>query len=220
MDSFEKDLLEIALDGIRDGTVMAIGECGLDRLRENFAPFETQKKVWRTHFDLCERTNLPMFIHSRDCEADTLAMLREQPLKRGGVVHSFDGSLDAALAICQINDLMFIGLNGCSLRTEANLKTARDIPLERILVESDSPWCEIKVTSAAKPLLTDFRAWEVPEVNKPEKLKGQEGKSTLKGRNEPRNTLEVLHVISILKDKPLDEVASVVLANTQRLFGR
>jgi len=209
------------MDGKRDGTCVAIGECGLDRLRENFAPFDAQKLVWTMHFDLCQQADLPMFIHSRDCESDTLDFLKTHPLPRGGVVHSYDGSIETALAISAISDRLFIGLNGCSLRTEANLQVVRELPLDRILVESDAPWCEIKNTSAAKPLLVSSSSglWPEPEVNKPEKLKGQEGKATVKSRNEPRATLEVLRVIAAIKKMPLDDVANVVLANTERLFG-
>ena len=57
-------------------------------------------------------------------------------------------------------------------------------------------------------------------MNKPEKLKGAEGRFTVKSRNEPRNTLQVLHVLSVLKEMPIEEVAEVVFENTERLFGK
>lgn len=218
MARIQRDLLELAVEGKRDGTCVAIGECGLDRAREHFAPFDIQKKVWEMHFALCESALLPMFIHSRDCEEDTLDFLRRFPLKKGGVVHSYDGTLETAQKICSLSDSLFIGINGCSLRTQTNLDVVKEIPLDRILVESDSPWCEIKNTSAAKGLLKEHK-WDDPEVNKPERLAGKEGTATVKSRNEPRATLEVLKVIAALKGKPLDEVCDVVFANTERLFG-
>ena len=212
-------MLAIATKGKQDKLIVAIGECGLDRLREkDFSPFATQESIWKLHFDLANMVELPMFIHSRDCETETLQFLKEFPLKRGGVVHSFDGSIDFAKQILALADNLYIGINGCSLRTQENLETIKVLPIERILVESDSPWCEIKPTSAAYTLLEKDR-WDIGEVNKPEKLKGQEGKATVKNRNEPKNALDVLRVIAVLKEMPLEIVSRQILENTKALFG-
>ena len=56
---------------------------------------------------------------------------------RDGVVHSFDGSIEELKDLLDLN--LFIGLNGCSLRTDNNLEVVRHLPLERILLETDAP---------------------------------------------------------------------------------
>lgn len=210
------ELEAICVDGMRDGSVVAVGECGLDRDREAFAPFDVQLRVFEQHFALCERTQLPMFIHSRSCFQDTFAVLERHPGVRG-VVHSFDHeSLPDATRLLELNPNLYIGLNGCSLKSEANLAVAAGLPLDRILVESDAPWCGIRGTSAAARFVCPL----FPTVNKPEKLAGKEEENLLvKSRSEPCHTLDVLKVLAELKQLPLDQVSVHVLANTRRLFG-
>ena len=63
------------------------------------------------------------------------------------MVHSFTGPLDEAKQILDL-DLM-IGINGCSLKSEENLSVVKEIPLDKILIETDSPYCEIRNTHAS-----------------------------------------------------------------------
>ncbi|KAH9251380.1 hypothetical protein BASA81_010791 [Batrachochytrium salamandrivorans] len=211
------ELEAICINGMQDGSVVAVGECGLDRDRVGFAPFDIQLQVFEQHFALCERTQLPMFIHSRSCFQDTFNVLERHPNVRG-VVHSFDyESLSDANELLQLNTNLYIGLNGCSLKTEGNLLVAAGLPLDRILVESDAPWCGIRGTSAATKFLSTPL---FPTVNKPEKLAGKETENLLiKSRNEPCSTLDVLKVLAQVKQLSLNQVSIQILANTHRLFG-
>lgn len=70
-----------------------------------------------------------------------------------GVVHSFTGTAAEAARLLQLG--FYIGLNGCSLRTPDGLQVARSIPRERILVETDAPYCDLKPTSAGECLSVD-----------------------------------------------------------------
>lgn len=97
-----------------------------------------------------------MFIHSRDCADETFRTLekhRDHLASRGCVVHSFDGTPQEALRLVDNIPNLYIGLNGCSLRTNDNLETVKSLPLDRILIETDAPWCEIKRTHAGYPFL-------------------------------------------------------------------
>ena len=56
----------------------------------------------------------------------------------GGIVHSFDGSAEEAAELVELG--LYIGVNGCSLRTEQNVEVVRSMPLGRIVAETDAPW--------------------------------------------------------------------------------
>ena len=125
--------------------VVAIGECGLDYERVQFCDVETQVACFEEHFRLAEVYRLPMFLHSRGTEGKAVAMvdvLRRFAgrMVRGGVVHSFDGSAEEMAALVGVGcgergeAKLYIGLNGCSLKTEDNLRVVKGLPLERWVV--------------------------------------------------------------------------------------
>ena len=80
---------------------------------------------------------------------------------------------------------LFIGINGCSLKTQENIDTLRQVPLERIMLETDAPYCEIRASHAGSKYVKS----KLPAKNKrtPDYL--------LKGRNEPCKILEVLQAV-------------------------
>lgn len=128
-----------ALDALVDhDTVVAVGELGLDYDRLHFCPADAQREGFEAQLKIAERTGKPLFLHSRASGADMAKILRAQRHRfRDGVVHSFDGSIEELKDLLDLN--LFIGLNGCSLRTESNLEVVRHLPLERILLETDAP---------------------------------------------------------------------------------
>jgi TatD DNase family protein len=87
------------------------------------------------HFDLAEKYKLPMYLHSRNCKEDFLKILKENRHKFStGVVHSYTGDLEELNEL--INLGLYIGVNGCSFKTEENLKIVKQIPLDRIMIET------------------------------------------------------------------------------------
>lgn len=194
------------------GKVVALGEFGLDYDRLNFCPKETQLKYFEYQFSLAEETSLPLFLHCRNAAGDLTEILERNrdKIKRGGVVHSFDGSLDEAKKFLDLG--YFIGLNGCSLRTPENLAVVKSLPIERLLIETDAPWCEIKNTHAGK---AHIHTKIEPAPVKKEKWK--QG-SMIKGRNEPCCIKQVLEVICGVKGLDISETAETIHQNTLQLF--
>merc|ERR1712183_404031 len=90
-----------------------------------------------------------------------------------GVVHSYDGTLSDAHKFIDLG--FYIGINGCSMRTAENLRVVQRLPAERILLETDAPWCGIRASHEGYGFVSS--SWE--EVKKPERW--QEGKC-VKGR--------------------------------------
>lgn len=130
--------------------VVAIGEIGLDYDRLQFCNADVQKKYFERQLSLVEKYKLPLFLHCRNSFDDFYDIVQSNLYKitNGGVVHSFDGTIEEAMKLIEIG--FYIGLNGCSLKTEDQLKVVAQIPNERILIETDCPWCGIRPSHAGK----------------------------------------------------------------------
>lgn len=135
-DALLNELLEIARDGMRDGTVVAIGEIGLDYDRLEFCPADIQQEYLKRQLEIVALpTGLPLFLHNRSVGSDLYSILSDIGWGNGGVVHSFDDELELATKFIELG--LFIGLNGCSLRTDESLENAKYLPLDRILLETE-----------------------------------------------------------------------------------
>lgn len=120
--------------------VVAIGECGLDYDRLHFCPEDIQRRFFAVQFDLAEKTKLPMFLHNRNTGNDFYDMIRQNRHRfTEGVVHSFDGTMEEMQRLVDLG--LYIGINGCSLKTEENLEVAKAIPEDRLMFET-GPWLD------------------------------------------------------------------------------
>src|SRR5205814_5320824 len=122
--------------------VVALGETGLDR-HWNYTPFPQQEDFFARHLELGRRLDLPVVIHCREAEADVVRMLRGNFERQGpirGVMHSFTG--DAATAEACLAMGLYLSFAGMVTYKSAQplREVARGVPLERILVETDSPY--------------------------------------------------------------------------------
>ncbi|CAL6061327.1 Deoxyribonuclease [Hexamita inflata] len=192
------------------------GEFGLDYDRIQFAPIDVQIPVFKQQLILAQNSCLPLFLHCRNGEKnaydDLISILQQYQLenkyKFEGVIHSFDGTLEDAQKILQTQ--FYIGLNGCSFKSEENLAVAKQIPLDRILTESDCPYCDIRPTHAGFKYLKN-----PPTGVKPEKWTEN---CYVKGRNEPNGVVQVIQVLAGLHNKTYDEVYDICWQNAQKLF--
>ena len=121
---------------------VAIGETGLDRYWDR-TPFPLQEDYFARHIELARRLGKPFAIHCREAEADVVRMLRADFDKHGpirAVMHSFTGDLATARACLEMG--LFISFAGMLTYPNAqNLRdVAKEIPLERLLVETDCPY--------------------------------------------------------------------------------
>ncbi|MEE8370787.1 MAG: TatD family hydrolase, partial [Sphingomonadales bacterium] len=133
--------LDALLEKAKFGKVIGIGETGLDYYYDH-APREMQRRNFRTHINAARQTGLPLIVHSREAEEDTMRLL-EEGMEEGvfsGVIHCFTASREFARKALDLG--LYISFSG--ILTFKNAKdiqeTAGEIPLERILVETDAPY--------------------------------------------------------------------------------
>lgn len=124
----------------RHPKIVAIGETGLDYYRQT-GDLEWQRTRFRTHIRAALECGKPLIIHTRDAGEDTLRVMREEGAKTaGGVMHCFTETLELARAAMELN--FYISFSGIvTFKNALAIKeVAQSIPLERILIETDSPY--------------------------------------------------------------------------------
>src|SRR5262245_1338218 len=120
--------------------IVAIGETGLDYYRET-GDLEWQRERFRTHIRAARRANKPLVIHTRAAAGDTLAIMSEERAgEAGGVMHCFTETWDVARAALDLGfHISFSGI--VTFKNAQALKdVAKRVPLERMLIETDSPY--------------------------------------------------------------------------------
>lgn len=130
------ELVELAAHPLN----VAIGETGLDYFRSDGA-LAWQQERFRTHIRAARKAGKPLIIHSRDARADTLRIMREEGADQvGGVMHCFTETWEMASAAIDLG--FYISFSG--IVTFRNADALRDVaaqvPLERLLIETDSPY--------------------------------------------------------------------------------
>jgi TatD DNase family protein len=184
-DTAEHLLMDLAQQSER---VIAWGEIGLD-YHYDHSPREIQREVFSRQLRLARETNLPVVIHSRDADDDTIAILRAEltGYPRAGVLHCFGGSLLMAQAATELGFFISFAGNLTFKKADDLRDIARQLPLGRLLIETDCPY------------LT------------PVPFRGK--------RNEPARVVETARVLAVIHDRELGEIASVTTENFRKLFG-
>ena len=135
-EDLEQKIRKLALE---EKKLIAIGETGLD-YHYMYSSAEVQQQVFSKQLQLAVELNLPVIMHSRDAETDTLNILQEIPVPPLGVAHSFTSSFEMAKTLIEMG--WYIGING--IVTFKNAEDLREVvswlPLDRLLLETDSPF--------------------------------------------------------------------------------
>ena len=135
-EDLEQKIRKLALE---EKKLIAIGETGLD-YHYMYSSAEVQQQVFSKQLQLAVELNLPVIMHSREAETDTLNILQEIPVPSLGVAHSFTSSFEMAKTLIEMG--WYIGING--IVTFKNAEDLREVvswlPLDRLLLETDSPF--------------------------------------------------------------------------------
>src|SRR5262245_35063227 len=177
------------VDLFRQSTrVVAWGEIGLD-YHYDHSPRDVQRGVFRRQLKLARGLGLPVVIHSREADEDTITILREElsGLQRAGVMHCFGGSLQMAREAIELGFYVSFAGNLTFKKAEDLRDIARQLPIDRLMVETDCPY------------LT------------PVPFRGK--------RNEPARVVETARCLANLREFDANEIGQVTSANFERLFG-
>ncbi len=187
-----RDDMDDITDLARHPRVVAIGETGLDFYR-NRSPREAQLKIFKWQLELARKTNLPVIIHSRQADRETMTVLgewvrslpaSERPV---GVIHCFNGDKDTALKYVDMDFYISFGAY-IGYPSSAHLQdTIRSLPGDRFVLETDCPFLP-------------------PQIYR--------GK-----RNEPAYLRITLNILADIRREPPERVAAETTENAHRLFG-
>lgn len=138
----DKDDLKRIEEILQKGhNIVAVGEIGLDYYwdkEENIK--KNQKEYFIKQIDLANKYNLPISIHCRDAYEDCLRILKEHPVKRGGVMHCYGGSKEMMNEFIKLG--FYIGIGGTvTFKNAVKIKeVAQVVPSDKYLLETDAPY--------------------------------------------------------------------------------
>lgn len=136
----KEEHLERLRELARHPRVAAVGEIGLDYAKE-YSPREVQLRRFRDQLALSRELCLPVVIHDREAHEDFLRVLREDGVSAaGGIMHCYSGSVEMALRL--VREGFYISFSGVLTfkKPKTLVQVAQAVPLERILIETDSPF--------------------------------------------------------------------------------
>lgn len=146
--------------------VVAIGEIGLDYHYDN-SPREVQKEVFKRQLQLASDMNLPIIIHNREAHGDTYEILGKYfDAENGGVMHSYSGSLEMANRFIDMG--LYLSISGpiTFKNAKKNVELVREIPLEHLFIETDSPYLTPVPYRGKKnhPAMVQYVAKKIAEI--------------------------------------------------------
>ncbi|KAF4507285.1 hypothetical protein G6O67_005942 [Ophiocordyceps sinensis] len=235
--------------------LVAVGEFGLDYDRLHYCNKAVQLHSFARQLDVAASLSpqLPLFLHCRAAHADFVSLLKAafgdglQRLEKGAVVHSFTGTAEEMVELMDLG--LYIGINGCSLKTRENCAVVNEVRLDRIMLETDGPWCQVRPSHegwkylmpakpAQEPAESDASSTvtqqkrppkqpkksqkkepEVPERYKVVKKEKWEEGAMVKGRNEPCSIERVAEIVAAVKGISVQELCEAAWSNSIKVFG-
>ncbi len=190
--------------------IIAVGECGLDYDLLHYSCKEDQLKLFSPHFNLANKYNLPMYFHDRNSNNEFYNIIKENRNKfTKGIIHSFTGNEDELNKYLSLD--LFIGVTGASFKTKDNIEVVKKIPIDKLLFETDAPYCEIRSSSAA------FKLVETIFKGRLKKEKMKKG-FMCKERNEPCSMIQILEALSKIREMDKKELSEICYKNSLEFF--
>jgi TatD DNase family protein len=183
------DTISQLKDLSKNPNCVAIGECGLD-FNRNYSPHPDQEKWFVAQLELGLELGKPLFLHSRDAHPRFAEVLKNCKVKKA-VAHCFTGEREELKAYVELG--LYIGITGwiCDERRGKHLlELVREIPRDRLLLETDAPY------------LTPRDLRPQPKAR----------------RNEPAFLPHILHTVARALGRPAEEVAAETTRNARTLF--
>ncbi len=173
---------------INNKHVIAWGEIGLDFHYDN-SPRDVQVEVFKRQLRAARECDLPVVIHTREAEAETIEILQTEydGAQRRGVFHCFSGSMELAQRAVEIGFMISFSGIVTFMKADELRAVAKQVPLDRLLIETDCPY------------LTP-----IPYRGK---------------RNEPAYVVEVARCLATLHDIDIEEMGRITSENFNRFFG-
>jgi len=171
------------------GRVIALGEIGLD-YHYDHSPRDTQREVFALQLRMAREVNLPVIIHSREADEETVEVIRAEVSASGGgragVMHCFSGSLAMAEQVLELGFMISFAGNVTFKKAEPLREVARRVPSDKLLIETDCPYMS------------------------PVPLRGR--------RNEPAHVVETARCLAALRGVEVEEIGRLTSANFARFF--
>jgi TatD DNase family protein len=172
---------------IQSERVIAWGEIGLDFHYDN-SPRDVQIAVFKRQLRAAHECNLPVVIHTREAESETIEILKSDyaDAKRRGVFHCFSGSIDLARKAIELGFMMSFSGIVTFKKAEDLRAVAKEVPLDRLLIETDCPYLS-----------------PIPYRGK---------------RNEPAHVVEVARCLAGIHDVAIEDIARITTENFHSFF--
>lgn len=187
-DDWKPSLISQHLAALKNPRVVAVGELGLDYFRK-LSKIANQKTCFSQQLELAEEIKKPLFLHEREAFDDFKRILTPYLKKLSGVWHCFTANYEQLK--WALDNGLYIGITGWIADPVRGLelqKIVKEIPNDRLLIETDAPYLAPKTL---KPL---------PKIN------------------EPKFLVEVLRVISQCRNQDIEELGEITFNNTKILF--